>query len=261
MSQHLVTRSARQPLVAILALAAAAIAVPLALDRIGLAANAEQRAWAWGAGHAWTMVVLGLLLGGLVVLLARPRWQRAAVTAGAAVALAVGGAGALLAAPGLALDAPPCGPAQPLLGEWHVDARTAVDGVERDRLTLDIAPISRTGRPLLADLLGGMTEAAVEDLGIESVDGDSLYARHCRALVSGSQVTAVLPLLANGAGLGGAPLVPPELPVWRGDFDWWVSGAGELVGARFRVGGHPNDAWPEADGNQGLLTVELWPRR
>ncbi|HEY7600456.1 MAG TPA: hypothetical protein VH741_11060, partial [Candidatus Limnocylindrales bacterium] len=126
-----------------------------------------------------------------------------------------------------------------------------------DQLALDIQPTSRSGERLLASLLRDLAPVAVEDRGVEGLGADRRPARHCRALVSGSQVTAALPLLANGAGLGGRPLVPAALPVWRGDFDWWVAADGQLVAARFRVGGHPNDAWPDAAGNQGLLVVEL----
>jgi hypothetical protein len=248
----------RRPALLLVALVAVVLGLPLALDVLAGVTDQGRRPWALSASTGWALVVLGGVVGLLAGLVLGSRWPRLAALAATGAA-----AGAMLFAfvlvlPGLALGVPGCGaPAQPASGTWHLEAASDVDGMQRDHLALGIQPISRTGQPLLGRLLIDVRAVAIEDLGVDLLDVDSLYARHCRALVSGSQVTAALPLLANGAGVG-EPLVPAQLPVWRGDFDWWVSGDGELVGARFRVGGHPIDAWP-SQGNRGLLTVELWP--
>ena len=190
------------------------------------------------------------------------RRRRLGVVLGVAVALAFGAVGAWRALPALSVEewwTPSCGAAAPTpKAHFRLDAQTVVDGVERDRLTIaELVPIDRVGEPLLGSLLGALRPLAVEDLGLERLGDGGVVARHCRALVSGSQVTQALPLLTAGVG-GAEALVPAELPVWRGDFDWWVSEPGELVGARFAVGGHPTDAWP-GDGLHGQLFVQLWP--
>jgi hypothetical protein len=46
------------------------------------------------------------------------------------------------------------------------------------------------------------------------------------------------------------------LVAWRGTFDWWVFGDGQLGEAVVTIGGYPGDAWPSS-GLQGSITARL----
>jgi hypothetical protein len=242
----------RRPAVWLLALFAAGLAVPLVGDLAAVAQDPLRDLAALSGGAVWAGVVLALVVGLLGAMLVRPAsWIRLAVGLGPLLAFAVVGA----AAAWPQLDGP-----QPVLptcsstdvsaaAEYQLSAGTYVDGAPTGRFAHGL--VAGDGASALIDELAG---APIEDVGVERVDGS--FARHCRALISGSQAVAVLPALAEDIGAG--RMVPAELPVWRGDFDWWVSAGGALVGATFRVGGHPSDAWA-SHGQQGLLTIQLWP--
>jgi hypothetical protein len=239
-----------------LALVAVALAVPLAGDLAAVAQDPLRDLVALGGGTLWAGVALALVLGLLAAALFRPaRWLRPGIGLGAALAVVVaGGTAAWQQAAGPVPAIQGCAQSVRADGGLRLAARASIDGVTRGRFAgVRIGPAEDAAG--VVALIDGLHAAAVEDIAIEHVFGG--VARHCRALVSGSQVTAALPTLSEG-GANAERLVPAELPVWRGDFDWWVSAEGALVGATFRIGGHPADAWPSR-GQQGLLTVELLP--
>lgn len=252
-------RTARAPRRAApwLALVAVVLAVPLVLDLAAVAQDPLRGMIAFSGGALWAGVALALVLGLLVAALLRPaRWLRLGIGLGSALAVIIVGAAVAWQQAGGALPAiQGCAQSVAPAGGLPLAAESSIDGARRAVLhepALSTAE-SATG---IARLTDELADVAVEDLGLERVIDRP--TRHCRALVSGSQVTAALRVVVTGTA-DAQPLVPSNLPVWRGDFDWWVSAGGQLVGATFRVGGHPNDAWPDADGNLGLLTVELLP--
>jgi hypothetical protein len=246
----------RPLVIVLLVVAATSVAIPLAFEALGVDAPFERTVVAPAVAWMWGVAALAGLLSA-VVLLALRRPPRSSVLGAVTVTAVVAIAGlAWQAAAGSEARFAPCR-VPPQAGAMHlVSAQTSVDGILRADLEVDDAPIDAD----LAGLFGDLPLGAAEDLGVEDVhlDGASVAARHCRALVSGSQVTAALPALYDGSM--GAALVPGELPIWRGDFDWWLASDGSLRLAAFRVGGHPADAWP-VDGLRGQLLVELRAER
>lgn len=258
MSRYAALSSRRLLLAGLLALAVVAVAVPLASELLDILGAGSRRPVTLAGGVLWALALVGLVVGLLVALLAWPgRAARRGVVLGAGLAvMVVGSALAWQVASAPPATVPTCLERPTVAGLAAVSADTYVDGQQRDGIRGRFIGPAGGG---LARLFDDLPRGAAEDLGVEQITvGDiSRLARHCRALVSGSQVTAAVPEV-TGDRLTGAPLVPAELPIWRGDFDWWVSAEGELVRARFNVGGHPADAWPVA-GLRGQLLVELWP--
>jgi hypothetical protein len=135
-------------------------------------------------------------------------------------------------------------------GSWLGLSYSTPDPVEPPA-AIDGTPATLDGR-----LAAGLVDAPLhlaDDLGLADVSGRP--ARHCRLVIDGTTGTQLmLPLawLVDEDPLAGAA----ELPIWRGELDWWV-GEGELLRrAQIHVGGLPRDAW-DSDGLRGELHATL----
>lgn len=244
--------STRRPLLALLLLVALTLAVPIALELYDVVADPRRRLDAVSGGLMWAAVALSFTLAGIVALALRPsgeRW-RLALALGVALSLvAVSGASAWQRLGSERPLLPGCGTTELVAVPLSLEAQTSVDGQPR-------AELSTTANAELAvALVEELAAGAVEDAGDESVAG--VATRHCRALSQGSRLIQAVPQLAEGTDASG-PLVPTELPIWRGEVDWWISADRRLIGVQALLGGHPADAWP-VDGLAGELRVEMWP--
>jgi hypothetical protein len=120
-------------------------------------------------------------------------------------------------------------------------------GLLGDRgLTMDGPPHA------LADAPRGTIVA--EDLGLEHIEG--ARARHCRTFIDGpTALDTFLPLrwlLADGSSVD-----DDALGAWRGEFDWWVFGDGELGLAAVEVSGTRGDTGWDASGVRVVLEATL----
>jgi hypothetical protein len=119
------------------------------------------------------------------------------------------------------------------------------------------APYPTLDTAVVQSILNGRARLAAEDRGIEEL-ADGALARHCRLLVDGPTALATFPPLAWLA-------IPQDSPgdaliaSWRGDLDWWMSAAGELLLASVRVGGPVPASWP-VSGVQAVLQATLTTR-
>jgi hypothetical protein len=208
------------------------------------------------------MVALGGgLAAGVTALFAITGWQRAGSRFGRALAVSLAAglaAGGALMMPGAGIVTAACDtPPGPGPGRSEIVAEAWVD---EERLAHELISDSPDGSAsadaqaaTLVALLGEITDPAVEDRGIDVLDGALL--RHCRRLVSGSQALRGFESLA--LVMGRAPEdAAAALGVWRGDLDWWSNEQGHLVAARVSVGGLAGDLWP-GQGLRGLLRAEL----
>ncbi|CAN5630110.1 hypothetical protein BH23CHL7_BH23CHL7_14870 [soil metagenome] len=234
-----------------LALATLALALPLGWLLVEPLVDPLREVRFLSGGAIWAGV-LAALCGGVALGMASRRGRaglRRGLLLAGGMAVLVGGCALAYGAigepaPGISDCAElPAAPAGRVRGEATIDGQ----------LVASISAEEVDGQPIVQSLVR-LDGAHFEDHGIETVNG--VAARRCSVLIDGNLALAALPALSMMSGEFDRPL--SELPVWRGELNWWKSADRQVVLARVTVGGHPADAW-QSRGLRGEVSAEFQP--